>query len=192
MTSHIQHPIIYDESYTAWCSEIGSPWSPDAPELHASVTSENQFHCTGLYNTQSSMTPMMSHIQHPLIYDESDTTPDHLWWVMYNIHSSMMSHVQHPLIYDESCTTSTHLWWVMYNIHSSMTSHVQHPLIYDESCTTSTHLWRVIEYTQSFMTSHMVQDIITDHFAPRGKNCCNSNFLRSTTLKFSGNDQRTL
>ena len=38
----------------------------------------------------------------------------------------------------------------------------------------------------------MVQDIITDHFAPRGENCCNSNFLRSTTLKFSGNDQRTL
>ena len=35
----------------------------------------------------------------------------------------------------------------------------------------------------------MVQDIITDHFAPRGENCCNSNFLRSTTLKFSGNDQ---
>ena len=23
----------------------------------------------------------------------------------------------------------------------------------------------------------MVQDIITDHFAPRGENCCNSNFL---------------
>ena len=38
----------------------------------------------------------------------------------------------------------------------------------------------------------MVQDIITDHFAPRGENCCNSNFLRSTTLKFSGKDQRTL
>ena len=38
----------------------------------------------------------------------------------------------------------------------------------------------------------MVQDIITDQSAPRGENCCNSNFLRSTTLKFSGNDQRTL
>ena len=38
----------------------------------------------------------------------------------------------------------------------------------------------------------MVQDIITDHFAPRGENCCNSNVLRSTTLKFSGNDQQTL
>ena len=34
---------------TAWCSEIGSLWSLDAPELHASVTSENQFHCTRLY-----------------------------------------------------------------------------------------------------------------------------------------------
>ena len=33
---------------TAWCSEIGSLWSLDAPELHASVTSENQFHCTRL------------------------------------------------------------------------------------------------------------------------------------------------
>ena len=37
-----------------------------------------------------------------------------------------------------------------------------------------------------------MQDIITDHFAPRGENCCNSNFLRSRTLKFSANDQRTL
>ena len=49
---------------------------------------------------------------------------------------------------------------------------------------------------QSFLKAaamgRMVQDIITDHFAPRGENCCNSNFLRSTTLKFSGNDQRTL
>ena len=35
--------------HTAWCSEIGSPWSLDAPELHASVMSENQFHCTRLY-----------------------------------------------------------------------------------------------------------------------------------------------
>ena len=35
---------------TAWCSEIGSLWSLDAPELHASVTSENQFHCTRLCN----------------------------------------------------------------------------------------------------------------------------------------------
>ena len=34
---------------TAWCSEIGSLWSLDAPELHASLTSENQFHCTRLY-----------------------------------------------------------------------------------------------------------------------------------------------
>ena len=34
---------------TAWCSEIGSLWSLEAPELHASVTSENQFHCTRLY-----------------------------------------------------------------------------------------------------------------------------------------------
>ena len=34
---------------TAWCSEIGSLWSPDAPELHASVMSEYQFHCTRLY-----------------------------------------------------------------------------------------------------------------------------------------------
>ena len=35
----------------AWCSEIGSVWSFDAPVLHASViiTSENQFHCTRLY-----------------------------------------------------------------------------------------------------------------------------------------------
>ena len=31
---------------TAWCSGIGSLRSLDAPELHASVTSENQFHCT--------------------------------------------------------------------------------------------------------------------------------------------------
>ena len=35
---------------TAWCSEIGSLTSLDAPELHTSVTSENQFHCTRLYN----------------------------------------------------------------------------------------------------------------------------------------------
>ena len=35
--------------YTAWCSEIGSLRSLDAPELHASVTSEDQFHCTTLY-----------------------------------------------------------------------------------------------------------------------------------------------
>ena len=37
------------EQRTAWCSEIGSLWSPDAPELHASVMSEYQFHCTRLY-----------------------------------------------------------------------------------------------------------------------------------------------
>ena len=38
--------------YTAWCSEIGTRWSLlDAPDLHvhASMTSENQFHCTRLY-----------------------------------------------------------------------------------------------------------------------------------------------
>ena len=34
---------------TAWCSEIGYLTTLDAPELHASVTSENQFHCTRLY-----------------------------------------------------------------------------------------------------------------------------------------------
>ena len=38
----------------------------------------------------------------------------------------------------------------------------------------------------------MVRDSITDQSARRGENCCNSNFLRSTILKFSGNDQRTL
>ena len=32
------------------CDEIGSLWSLDAPEFYASVTSENQFHCTRLYN----------------------------------------------------------------------------------------------------------------------------------------------
>ena len=31
--------------------KIGSLLVPDAPELHASVTSENQFHCTKLYST---------------------------------------------------------------------------------------------------------------------------------------------
>ena len=36
---------------TDWCSEIGSLWSPDAPELHASVTSENEFHCTRMYTS---------------------------------------------------------------------------------------------------------------------------------------------
>ena len=41
--------LLYDKASTAWCSEIGSLWSLDAPELHASVTSENQFHCTRLY-----------------------------------------------------------------------------------------------------------------------------------------------
>ena len=35
---------------TAWCSEIGFLRSLDALELHASVTSENQFHCTRLYS----------------------------------------------------------------------------------------------------------------------------------------------
>ena len=40
------------------------------------------------------------------------------------------------------------------------------------------------------MCDSMVQDIITHHFAR--ENRCNSNFLRNTTLKFSGNDQRTL
>ena len=38
---------------TAWCSEIGSLRSLDAPELPASVTSENQFHCTKLYALQA-------------------------------------------------------------------------------------------------------------------------------------------
>ena len=33
---------------TAWCSEIGSLWSLDASEVHASVTSKNQFNCTKL------------------------------------------------------------------------------------------------------------------------------------------------
>ena len=40
---------IHMYTYTVWCSEIGSLWSLDAPELHASVTSENQFHCTRPY-----------------------------------------------------------------------------------------------------------------------------------------------
>ena len=40
-------------SSTAWCSEIGPLRSLDAPELHASVTSENQFHCTKLYRRVS-------------------------------------------------------------------------------------------------------------------------------------------
>ena len=31
---------------TAWCSEIGSLWSLNAPDLHTSVMSENQFHQT--------------------------------------------------------------------------------------------------------------------------------------------------
>ena len=39
---------------TAWCSEIGSLWSLDAPELHASVTPGYQFHCTSLYKRFSS------------------------------------------------------------------------------------------------------------------------------------------
>ena len=33
----------------AWCSEIGSLMSLDAPELRASVTWDYQFHCTRLY-----------------------------------------------------------------------------------------------------------------------------------------------
>ena len=36
---------------TAWCCEIGSLWTLDASEFHASVTSENQFHCTRLYSS---------------------------------------------------------------------------------------------------------------------------------------------
>ena len=36
---------------TVWCSEVGSLTSLDATELHASVTSENQFHCTRLYHS---------------------------------------------------------------------------------------------------------------------------------------------
>ena len=43
------------DKYTAWCSEIGSLWSLDAPELHASVTSENQIHCTRLYITNNTI-----------------------------------------------------------------------------------------------------------------------------------------
>ena len=34
--------------YTAWCCEIGSLWSLDAPELHVSMASENQSHCARL------------------------------------------------------------------------------------------------------------------------------------------------
>ena len=36
--------------HTAWCSEIGSRTSLDAPEFHASMhmTLENQFHCSRL------------------------------------------------------------------------------------------------------------------------------------------------
>ena len=34
---------------SAWCREIGSLGSMDAPESHAFVTSENQFHCSRLY-----------------------------------------------------------------------------------------------------------------------------------------------
>ena len=40
---------LFHMETTTWCSEIGSLTSLDAPELHASVTSENQFHCTRLY-----------------------------------------------------------------------------------------------------------------------------------------------
>ena len=43
---------------TAWCSEIGSLRSLDAPEFHASVTSENQFHCTSLYIPESRFMPV--------------------------------------------------------------------------------------------------------------------------------------
>ena len=42
------HSGVYN---TAWCSEIGSLWSLDAPELHTSLTSENQFHCIRLHYT---------------------------------------------------------------------------------------------------------------------------------------------
>ena len=45
---------------TAWCSEIGSLWSLDAPELHASVMSENQFHCTKLYYAWASSVSLVS------------------------------------------------------------------------------------------------------------------------------------
>ena len=48
--TYYREMTVYVSIYcTAWCSEIGSLWSLDAPELHASVTSENQFHCTRLY-----------------------------------------------------------------------------------------------------------------------------------------------
>ena len=47
--AHQPRFLFMTSRYTAWCSEIGSLASLDAPELHASVTSENQFHCTRLY-----------------------------------------------------------------------------------------------------------------------------------------------
>ena len=43
---------------TAWCREIGSLESLDAPELHADpVTSKNQVHCTRLYITGTDIDP---------------------------------------------------------------------------------------------------------------------------------------
>ena len=48
------------DTRTAWCSEVGPLWSLDAPELHASVTSENQFHCTRLYTHTFTQAWMLS------------------------------------------------------------------------------------------------------------------------------------
>ena len=49
-----------DVTCTAWCSEIGCLWSLDAPELHASVTSENQCHCARLYSESETWLGCMS------------------------------------------------------------------------------------------------------------------------------------
>ena len=71
------HPVTSETNFTtpdctARCSEIGSLWSLDAPELHASVTSENQFHCTRLYILGTTKT-LLGRLRERAKRDESDS-----------------------------------------------------------------------------------------------------------------------
>ena len=61
---------------TAWCCEIGSLTSLDAPELHALVTSENQFHCTRLYKPGAHLQSSCLSVHLILMKEDKTSTGD--------------------------------------------------------------------------------------------------------------------
>ena len=106
--------LMMVSSCTAWCSEIGSLTSPDAPELHAyTLTSEDQFHYNRLYITYYSNMPSCSCLKShstPLVFSIPNT---HISVCMLFDHVSFSLFVWHY-------SSSPHM--AEYNGHCSSTS----------------------------------------------------------------------